>query len=78
MVYASDPAKGHVSYTIGEFDKKWRKNEEGKGTLMTVAPQADFKQREGSERLERKKRLKTCWAILRPIKKASSIYSWSC
>ena len=55
MVYASDPAKGHVSYTIGEFDKKWRKNEEGKGTLMTVAPQADFKQREGSERLERKK-----------------------
>lgn len=68
-VYVSDPAKGYVNYTLAEFDKKWRKNEEGKGTLMTVTSQADFKQREGSERLDRKKTFENMLGYFTPYKK---------
>ncbi|MFN8406114.1 MAG: peptidase domain-containing ABC transporter [Sphingobacteriaceae bacterium] len=67
-VYVSDPAKGHVSYTLTEFDKKWHKNEQGKGTLMTVEPQADFKQREGMQRLERKKTFENILGYFTPYK----------
>ena len=70
MVYVSDPAKGYVTYTHAEFDKKWRKNEEGKGTLMGIEPQADFKQREGSERLERKKTFENMLGYFTPYKKS--------
>lgn len=69
-IYVSDPAKGHVSYTLAEFDKKWLKNEQGKGILMAIQPQADFKQREGSERLERKKTFENMLGYFTPYKKS--------
>ena len=69
-VYVSDPTKGLVKYSLAEFDKKWPKNEEGKGTLMTVEPQADFKQREINERVERKKTFENILGYFTPYKKS--------
>jgi ATP-binding cassette subfamily B protein len=54
-IYVSDPAKGHIKYKANEFASKWIKSETDKGILMALEPQADFHQRQGDEKLERKK-----------------------
>jgi len=68
-VYVSDPAKGHIKYSTDEFIAKWYKNGESKGVVMAIEPQADFYQREGEEKLERKKTLENFLAYFKPYKK---------
>lgn len=69
-VYISDPTKGLVDYTLAEFDAKWTKNEDGKSTIMAIEPQADFKQREAHERIERRKTFENILGYFTPYKKS--------
>ncbi|MBX3255001.1 MAG: peptidase domain-containing ABC transporter [Chitinophagaceae bacterium] len=69
-IYVSDPARGHIKYSRDEFANKWiKKAEKDKGILMAVEPQADFYQRQGEERIERKKTLENFLGYFRPYKK---------
>lgn len=70
-IYVSDPAKGLIKYKKGEFAHKWIKKAEGdKGVLMALEPQADFYQRQGEERTERKKTFENFLGYFRPYKKS--------
>ncbi len=70
-IYVSDPAKGLIKYKKNEFSKKWIKNtERNKGVLMALEPQANFYQRQGEERIERKKNFENFLAYFRPYKKS--------
>ncbi|MBB5439266.1 ATP-binding cassette subfamily B protein [Pedobacter sp. AK017] len=57
FVFISDPARGLVNYTIQELRDKWYNPGKEIGSLMVLEPQADFKQRETGEKIERKKTL---------------------
>lgn len=70
-VYVSDPAKGLIKYNKEDFAKKWIKQSEGdKGVLMALEPQADFYQRHGEERIERRKTFQNFLGYFRPYKKS--------
>lgn len=70
-VFVSDPAKGLMKYSKEEFAKKWIKKAEGeKGVLMALEPQADFYQRQGEQRIERKKTFENFLGYFRPYKKS--------
>lgn len=70
LIYVSDPAKGYIKYNKEEFEAKWLKQPEGKGILMVVEPQADFQQRQASEKMERKKSLEHFINYFRPYRKS--------
>lgn len=42
-IWVSDPAKGRVRYTHGQFRKGWYRKDEKQGVLLAVEPAADFK-----------------------------------
>lgn len=42
-IWVSDPAKGRVKYTHGQFRKGWYRKDEKQGVLLAVEPAADFK-----------------------------------
>lgn len=69
-VYVSDPAKGLVTYTYTEFKNKWYKTGQEKGVLLALEPQADFKQREVGERIERQKTFENILGYFFPYKKS--------
>lgn len=69
-IYVSDPAKGHVKYTSKEFAANWIKEGTDKGILMAIEPQADFYQRQGDEKLERRKTFENFLGYFTPYKKS--------
>jgi len=69
-IYVSDPAKGHVKYSAEEFAAKWIKPGTDKGMLMAIEPQADFYQRQGDEKLERRKTFANFIGYFSPYKKS--------
>ncbi|MCZ4243533.1 peptidase domain-containing ABC transporter [Pedobacter punctiformis] len=69
-IYVSDPAKGHIKYDLQEFAAKWIKAGSDKGVLMALEPQADFYQRQGDEKLERKKTFENFIGYFSPYKKS--------
>jgi ATP-binding cassette subfamily B protein len=68
-IYVSDPAKGLVNYNIEEFKNKWY-GDKSTGSLMVLELQADFKQREIGERIERRKTIENFLAYFTPYKKS--------
>lgn len=66
-VYVSDPARGLISYSYSEFKDKWYKKN-GKGVLLALAPQADFKQRQSNEKMVRNKTFQSLLAYFTPYK----------
>lgn len=72
-LYVSDPAKGHIRYSKEEFSKNWiTKDGDDTGILMAIEPQADFYQRQGEERIERKKTIENFLSYFRPYRKSFS------
>ena len=74
-IYVADPAKGHVKYSTAEFAAKWIKAESKRkkqevGVLMAIEPQADFYERQGDERLERRKTFENFLGYFKPYKKS--------
>src|SRR6476661_4037202 len=69
-VYVSDPAKGLVEYSHNEFQRKWYKPRENKGVLLAIEPQADFMQREGSQKIATRKSLQNILGYFTPYKKS--------
>jgi len=69
-VYVSDPAKGLVSYSTGEFERNWYKNEGVTGVIMVIEPQSDFRQREEAEHVERAKTLENFISYFYSYKKS--------
>lgn len=77
-IYVADPAKGHIKYTAQEFAEKWLKAEslkqkdqsEGKGVLMAIEPMADFYERQGNEKIERRKTFENFLGYFRPYTKS--------
>ncbi|MFC0513357.1 peptidase domain-containing ABC transporter [Mucilaginibacter angelicae] len=70
IISVSDPAKGHVDYNREEFSQKWlNEADENRGILMAIEPQAEFYQRQGEERIERKKTLENFLGYFRPYQK---------
>ncbi|TWV15701.1 peptidase domain-containing ABC transporter [Bacteroidaceae bacterium HV4-6-C5C] len=72
-VYVSDPAKGLLSYTYEQFQKKWYKETESYGILMGLEPMAHFKQIEAHERIERLKSFENLLGYFTPYKKSFAI-----
>lgn len=70
IVYISDPAKGHVKYNLIEFAAKWLKKGTEKGILMAIEPQATFYEKNGDEKLSRKKTLENFIGYFLPYKKS--------
>lgn len=68
-VYISDPSKGLISYTIPEFKGGWYSESSTNGSVMVLEPQADFKQREAGEKIERQKTLENFIGYFTPYKK---------
>ncbi|RBQ07841.1 peptidase domain-containing ABC transporter [Pedobacter miscanthi] len=69
-IYISDPAKGYVKYTYKEFATKWLKRGREKGVLMAIEPQADFFERQASEKVKRGKTFTHFINYFRPYKKS--------
>ena len=69
-IFVSDPAKGLIQHSYSNFQKNWYKPGENKGVLLTLDPQADFKQRQTDEKLERKKTFQNMLAYFIPYKKS--------
>jgi len=67
-IYVSDPAKGLIRYTISEITTCWLDPESEAGSVLVLEPQADFKQREAGEKLERKKTLENFLGYFTPYK----------
>lgn len=70
--YVADPAKGRIVYSQDEFEDKWIKKNENRdsGVALLLEPQADFKQRQASERAERGKHLENIMSYFLPYKKS--------
>lgn len=70
--YVADPAKGKVVYDQDEFEDKWIKKNENKssGVALLLEPQADFKQRQASEKAERGRHLENIMGYFLPYKKS--------
>lgn len=68
--YIADPARGHVDYSQVEFEEKWVKNNENKtsGIALILEPQADFKQRQASEKTERGRHLENLMGYFTPYR----------
>nr|WP_068893237.1 peptidase domain-containing ABC transporter [Pedobacter panaciterrae] len=78
-IYISDPAKGLVTYKTSEFMRKWLKSDLGgastsgidnKGILMAIEPQADFYERQASEKLDRRKTFSHFISYFKPYKRS--------
>ncbi|MFC3561171.1 peptidase domain-containing ABC transporter [Pedobacter jamesrossensis] len=69
-IYVSDPAKGHIKYGAKDFSDKWIKSGSDMGKLMALEPQADFYQRQGDEKLERRKTFENFIGYFTPYRKS--------
>jgi ATP-binding cassette, subfamily B, bacterial len=69
-VHVSDPDKGLLSYSLRDFRQCWYDEGASKGSAMALEPQADFRQREAGEKLERKKTLQNFLGYFRPYGKS--------
>ncbi len=70
--YIADPAKGRVSYSQDEFEKKWIKHNENlsSGIALLMEPQADFRQRQVAEKAERGRHLENLMGYFLPYKRS--------
>ncbi len=69
-IYVADPAKGYVSYSAEDFQKKWCKTEENeKGVLIAIEPQASFYEKTEEQQESRRKTFESFLGYLRPYKK---------
>lgn len=67
-VWVSDPAKGHIKYSIQEFRRGWYLSNEEKGVLLALEPTSSFRMTDA----EKKQKLNSMYSILRyfiPYKK---------
>lgn len=67
-VWVSDPAKGHIKYSIQEFRRGWHLSNEEKGVLLALEPTSSFRMTDA----EKKQELNSMYSILRyftPYKK---------
>ena len=71
-VYVSDPAKGLLKYSTGEFVKGWYKREEEMGAILAIEPMADFMQRDVEEKSERKKTFENILGYFKPYRRSVS------
>lgn len=69
-IYVSDPSYGYIKYSRIEFAANWLHGKNDEGVLMAIEPQADFKQREGSSKIERFKTVENLIAYFVPYKKS--------
>ncbi len=69
-IFVSDPAKGLLQYSHQQFINGWYKANEQLGIVLAIEPQADFKQREAGERLEREKTFQNILGYFLPYKKS--------
>lgn len=69
-IYVSDPARGRVKYNIDEFASKWIKEGTDKGILMAIEPQADFYERQETERIDRRRTFTNFLGYFKPYKKS--------
>ncbi|UOE50918.1 peptidase domain-containing ABC transporter [Mucilaginibacter sp. SMC90] len=69
-VYLSDPAKGLVSYPVRDLERYWYDESGARGSVLILEPQADFKQREAGDRIERKKTIENIIAYFIPYKRS--------
>lgn len=67
--WVSDPARGLIVYSIEDFEKGWLRGKSS-WTVMALEPMADFKQRSGRDRNERRKTLENFLAYFKPYKKS--------
>lgn len=68
-IYVADPAKGHITYSAEDFQKKWYKSEEEKGILIAIEPQASFYEKTTEQQEGRRKTFESFLGYLRPYKK---------
>ena len=67
-VWVSDPAKGHIKYSIQEFRRGWYLSNEEKGVLLALEPTSSFRMTDAEKRQEKN----SMYSILRyftPYKK---------
>lgn len=69
-VHVSDPDKGLLTYPHIAFQSKWYDTGTGKGSVMVLEPQADFKQKEAGEKIERKKSIENFLGYFTPYTKS--------
>ncbi len=67
-VHVADPAKGLITYTLKEFINNWYYLNSQQGSALVLEMQADFKQREEGEKIERKKQLENIIGYFSPYK----------
>jgi len=66
-VFVSDPAKSLLKYSIADFKGGWL-GDKDKWAVLAIEPMADFKQREISEKIERKKTFENFLGYFIPYK----------
>jgi ATP-binding cassette subfamily B protein len=69
-VYVSDPAKGLIKHKVTDFENGWLEQESQLGAVLALEPMADFKQRNGSDKIERRKTLENFLGYFMPYKKS--------
>lgn len=67
-IFISDPAKGLVKYEWGALETLWLQSGSLTGSVLVLEPQADFRQREAGEKIERKKTLENFISYFTPYK----------
>jgi ATP-binding cassette subfamily B protein len=70
QVYVSDPAKGLLKHKLVDFINGWLEQESQSGTVLAVEPMADFKQRNASDKIERRKTFENFLGYFSPYKKS--------
>lgn len=70
LVYVSDPAKGLLKYKISDFENGWLDPESRLGAVLALEPMADFKQRNASDKIERRKTFENFLGYFTPYKKS--------
>lgn len=68
-IYVSDPSKGLIQYNSEDFLQRWQQKGTSKGVVMCLEPQSDFYERQGDEKIERKKTFENFFGYFRPFKK---------
>jgi ATP-binding cassette subfamily B protein len=69
-VYASDPARGLVSYTFEQFEKHWYQRDESKGAVVALEPMADFEERDEGQKRDRKRTLSNIFSYFKPYRRS--------
>ena len=69
-VFVSDPAKGLLKHKISDFENGWLDPETRLGAVLALEPMADFKQRNASDKIERRKTFENFLGYFIPYKKS--------